>query len=129
MRTALVLCALLAGQAHAEPMSPDTFDSLSTGRTLYFSDGARSVGAEQYLGNRKVRWMFTDGECSDGFWYEDNSALCFVYEHEPTAQCWLMDETDGTISARRSEFADPTPLFVERMDDQPLACAGPDLGV
>ena len=130
MRAGLVLAvALVAAPARAEPISPSEFEALSQGRTLYFVDQSQGFGAEQYFPNRRVRWMYRDGECTDGYWYPLGQQLCFVYDHAPDPQCWLMTREGGQISARRAEYEDTTPIFVDRIDDRPLACAGPDLGV
>lgn len=124
-----ILLFCWSGAALAQPISPNEFDALSQGRTLYFRDGVQGFGAEQYFDNRRVRWMYADGTCTDGFWYAEGDALCFVYEHAPDPQCWLMDRLNDQISARRSEYEDNSPIVVERIDDKPLSCPGPDLGV
>ena len=129
MKILTVIVCALASPVVCKPMTPAEFEQLSTGMTLYFSDAHQGYGAEQYFENRRVRWMFADGHCTDGYWYPHNDAMCFVYEHEPQPQCWLMDIRSGKITARRTEYEDTSPITVERIDDNPLSCAGPDLGV
>ena len=129
MKVLTVMVWTMAGLVGCEPITPDEFEQLSTGRTFYFRDTNQRYGAEQYFENRRVRWMFADGHCTDGYWYTQNDAMCFVYEHEPQPQCWLMETKGGEITARRTEFEDMSPITVDRIDDKPLSCAGPDLGV
>lgn len=127
---ATALCLLALGQsAAAQSVSPAEFEALSEGRTIYFRDQSQGFGAEQYFANRRVRWMYADGQCTDGYWYPQGPQLCFIYDHAPDPQCWLMNRDGDQISARRAEFDDTTPLVIERIDDRPLPCAGPDLGV
>ena len=129
MRPTPFLLLILAWPAHAQVITPEDFEALSTGKTLYFRDETNGVGAEQYFDNRRVRWMFADGTCTDGYWYAQAGTLCFVYDDAPGPQCWIMTRDEGKISARRAEFNDTSPIVVERIDEKPLACAGPDLGV
>ncbi len=113
-----------------QAMSPEAFSALTTGKTLYFSQNGRFYGAEQYLPNNRVRWQYPDGECTDGSWQGSGTTLCFEYEDVPGgAQCWKMWDEAGQLLARRADNPDDIPIQLERQDELPLPCAGPDLGV
>ena len=83
---------MLSTPVQAEPMSGAEFDAYTKGKTLYFGRGGAPYGAEVYLDNRRLRWSFLDGECKDGYWYEEApSSICFVYEDRPEPQCWSFE--------------------------------------
>ena len=126
----LVLFALLASPAWGQtPLSVEEFKRLSDGKTLYFSRAGRFYGAEQYLQNNRTRWQYADGQCTEGRWFGEGNALCFEYEDVPEAQCWIMWEEGGDLLARPLEAPQTVPIELERKDEFPLPCAGPDLGV
>lgn len=132
IRVVALVLAVVAGivaPARAEPVSPSEFEALTAGRTLYFRDSLGRFGAEQYRADRKVRWMYADGQCTDGYWYPAGNALCFVYDIDPQPQCWRLTREDGNLRARLVETPQSFGLLVERIDDAPLSCAGPDVGV
>lgn len=111
------------------PMSPSQFQDFSEGKTLYFSQSGRFYGAEQYLKNKRVRWQYPNGECTEGHWYGDGTSLCFQYDDVEGTQCWIMWDDAGQILARHAEDPADIPIELERKDELPLPCAGPDLGV
>ncbi|MCU0899418.1 MAG: hypothetical protein MUC82_02860 [Cypionkella sp.] len=116
----------------AEPPVPLTgaeFEAYTTGKTLTFSQSGEIYGAEEYLPGRKVRWAFTGDICRDGSWYEDAGNICFVYEHDPTAQCWTFWREDGRLTGLFIGNAPGTELSEVAQSPDPLPCAGPDLGV
>lgn len=110
-------------------MSPDTFQSLSLGKTLYFSQAGEFYGAEQYFKGNRVRWQYPNGECTEGSWFGVGNTLCFEYDGVAGAQCWIMWDEKGQLLARRSDVENDLPIQLERKDELPLPCAGPDLGV
>jgi len=126
----LALIAVLALPAHAQDgMSPEAFRSLTEGKTLYFSQEGRFYGAEQYLKNNRVRWQYPNGECTEGQWYGQGNQLCFQYEDVIGAQCWIMWDEGGQLLARHADDPADIPIELDRKDELPLPCAGPDLGV
>lgn len=133
MRPALTaLClAVAAGAAAAEtPMTAAEFEAYVTGRTVYYaSRGEAAYGAEQYLPDRRVIWTFLDGECAEGFWYEEDGLICFVYELDLVPQCWSFWRLDGGITARFENDPAATALYELSQSDEPLICQGSDLGV
>ncbi|MCX7644730.1 MAG: hypothetical protein N2Z62_05455 [Rhodobacteraceae bacterium] len=127
---AAVAAALAAsGAAAAERLTAGEFEAHVTGRTLYYSAGGGEYGAEQYLPGRRVIWTFLDGECSEGRWYEAEGLICFVYDFDPTPQCWSFWREDGRIAARFENDPAMTELYELRQSDQPLPCPGPEVGV
>jgi hypothetical protein len=127
--TALLLMLALPAQAAETPMSAEQFESYSTGRTLTFGFAGRPYGIEEYLPGREVIWQFVGEECRRGIWYQEAEQICFVYEHDPTPQCWTFFLTDRGLRAR---FAgDPPGMELVEVEQarQPLICPGPRTGV
>lgn len=132
MRPILPLIALIAALpawAADAPMTGAEFDAYSRGKTLTYAVGGTVYGAEQYLPGRRVVWAFSQQECRDGVWYEEDGQICFVYEHDPTPQCWQFFLDHGGLRARF--MADPPGADLIEVDQgtEPLICAGPDVGV
>ena len=130
MKSAILAFALTAAPVLAEtPMSAEAFEAYSTGKTLTFGELGRPYGAEQYLPNRRVRWSFLDGQCKEGQWFEDRGLICFVYDDDPTAQCWSFFETPNGLEARFENDPEDLTLYVAKESPEPLMCIGPDVGV
>jgi hypothetical protein len=131
MRPLLFSLLVLANQAMAGEgvMSAEEFDSYATGKTLTYSSAGQVYGAEQYLPGRRVRWAFKDDSCHEGRWYEDQGQICFVYDNEPVPQCWEFQQTEAGVTARFAGDEAGTELSELSSSTQPLACAGPDVGV
>lgn len=129
MRHVLAALLLTTLPAFAEtPMSAAEFDAYSVGKTLTYSMGGEIFGTEQYLPGRRVRWAFTKEECRDGYWYEEADLICFVYENDPTPQCWKFWEDGNGLNARYNNDPDGTELSEVEQINSPLICAGPDVG-
>lgn len=127
----VTLCATSAG---AEPMSASDFERYTNGKTLFFSRGGAAYGAERYLENRRVQWSFLDGVCQDGQWYPQGDQICFVYEANPTPQCWRFYETTDGLAAEfvDDSAADPSPrerLYEAQDATAEMVCLGPKVGV
>lgn len=135
MRTlaaALLAGLALGGTARAEDiLNAESFQDMSEGLTLRFSQGGAVYGAEQYLEDRRVIWQYSDGSCVEGYWYPQDDTLCFVYEDAPAPQCWLFSHRGGDFFARVAGVAagDPSELRLANKTPAPLACDGPDIGV
>lgn len=128
--TALVLA--IASPVLAEDLlSAESFEDMSEGLTLRFSQGGTVYGAEQYLEDRKVIWQYSDGSCVNGFWYPQGDTLCFVYDDAPGPQCWLFSRRGNDFFARvaGASAGDPSELRLASKTPAPLACDGPDIGV
>lgn len=113
----------------ADPLTAEEFDAYSLGKTLTYSQFGKVFGAEQYLPNRRVRWAFSGAQCHDGYWYEEAGLICFVYEHDPTAQCWTFWQDASGLSARYAGDPEGAALSEVESATTPLICAGPDVGV
>ncbi len=132
---ALAVLMLSALPARADgPVDGDAFEAMAEGHTLYFRQGTGApleYGAEQYFDGRRARWRYADGECTDGIWWEEDGLICFAYETSPAPQCWHFEERGGRFRARLADVppGDASELLLDRIDDEPLDCPGPDTGV
>ena len=128
---ALILSLLFVTPAWGEtPLSGDEFEALVQGKTLTFSVGDAPYGVEYYAPNRRVIWSFTDGDCVNGEWFEQQTQsgpnICFVYENSSEQQCLQVFDIDGKI---RADFMNTlgTTILYEAIEAEPLVCGG--LGV
>ncbi len=129
--TRLILIAAIctsALAAHAQ-MSAEEFDAYTRGHTFYYGAGGAPYGGEEYLDNRRVRWSFLDGECQDGYWYEEGELICFVYENNPDPQCWTFQRSDDGLIARFAGEPAMSELYEVERSSEPLMCLGPTPGV
>ncbi|WP_116599160.1 hypothetical protein [Primorskyibacter marinus] len=124
---ALAVCPGIAASQSA--MSAAEFESYVQGKTLYFGYDGEAYGVERYLGNRRVQWSFLDGQCKDGFWYEEADQICFVYDDTPDPQCWTFYQEPGGLRAIFENDPDATTLYEAQQDDDPMLCLGPEVGV
>ncbi|MEM9198375.1 MAG: hypothetical protein AAGD12_11060 [Pseudomonadota bacterium] len=128
------LCAALltAAPLRAEPeiLDGDAFRALAEGHTLWFEQGGRPFGVEQYLEGDRTLWRPEGGPCEEGIWFESNGTICFLYDNGLGPQCWIVTRRGGEIFAR--SVGDPDGLAELRMSDrstETLGCPGPSLGV
>lgn len=127
---AFLLCFLpFAALAADRPMTAEEFERITTGKTFNYASGGVAYGAEEYLENRRVRWTFLDGECSEGEWYASGEQICFVYDNIPNPQCWYFYDRGGQLAARFVGQSETTDLFETARRDEPLMCLGPRIGV
>ena len=138
IKTALCIAALLVPAqlaadeltSSSRPMTAAEFEAYTTGKTLtYAHKGATPYGAEAYLPGRRVEWAFDGGECKTGQWFEDLGLICFVYEDNPTAQCWSFFQTPQGLTAQFENEENASPLYEIEQSDEPLFCPGPQVGV
>ena len=127
------LLALTAPAAAQTVMTPGEYEALAEGRTLHFTHRGRPFGAEQYFPGRRSLWRFADGTCTPGSWHAEGDDVCFTYEPDAPALCWRFERHGARISATLlPNAADPAPdlrLDLGRIDDAPLPCPAPDLGM
>ena len=130
MRRAILALCRLCGPVAAQqtPMTASEFESYATGKTLTYARDGAVWGTEQYLPGRRVIWAFTADECRDGTWYEDQGAICFVYEDD-LPQCWDFYLQANGLSARFLGDPESLPLSEVEQSDGPMPCMGPDVGV
>lgn len=134
LASTLALCltlspALLAAAEPPMAMTGAEFEAYTTGKTLTFSQHGEVYGAEQYLPGRNVRWAFKGDVCRNGSWYEQAGLICFVYDHDPGPQCWTFWRQDGRLTGLFIGDGSGSELSEVAQSPDPLACAGPDLGV
>lgn len=130
MKRILVALALLAGPLQAEtPMTAAEFEAYVTGQTLTYAENGVVYGIEEYLPDRRVRWAFSEDECKDGAWFEEDQAICFVYEDNPVPQCWTFYERAGGLAAKFENVDDGRELYEVARSPEPLFCPGPSIGV
>ncbi len=134
MRYLLLILGLVVGlntadRAGAEPMSAEAFDAYTRGKTLFYGTGGQAYGVERYLDGRRVIWSFLDGQCKDGYWYEDRGLICFVYDDHPDPQCWRFEQGGRGLIARFEDDPAATELYEAEDLDQEMVCYGPKVGV
>ncbi|MBI1416158.1 MAG: hypothetical protein GC146_02950 [Limimaricola sp.] len=107
-------------------MSAGAFEAYTTGRTItYAEQGATTYGREHYGPDRTVLWSDDGQTCTAGRWYPNGSRICFVYEDDPTPQCWIFFKTAKGLRALYQNHPGVGPLLEVPGPDAPLACAGP----
>ncbi len=129
MTRIFLLATLFAAPLAAEPMDGAAFDAYTKGKTLYFGSGGAPYGAEVYLEDRRVRWSFLDGECKDGYWYEEAGNICFVYEDRPEPQCWTFEQRGGGLLAQFQNEPGALSLYEAQDLGEEMLCLGPKIGV
>lgn len=117
---------LMAAEA---PLTGAEFDAYTQGKTLTYSSGSGVYGTEQYLPGNRVLWAFEGDICRHGQWYQDQDRICFTYEHDPTPQCWTFWQSEAGLVARFATDGPGSELTEVENATQPLACAGPEVGV
>jgi hypothetical protein len=130
-RLILPLCLTLLPHAvlgDETPLTGAQFGAYATGKTLTFSQGGNTYGTEQYLPGNRVLWAFEGDICRKGRWYAEADLICFVYDHDPSPQCWTFWQSDNGLNARFEGDAPGTELSEVARSPRPLQCAGPDVG-
>lgn len=122
--------AMIAGSTTAQSsMDATSFDRYTRGKTLFYGQNGAAYGAEIYLDNRRVMWSFLDGECKEGEWYEDAGQICFVYDDNPTPQCWTFEKEGEGLIARFGNVPGSTELYEAGDLGEEMICLGPRIGV
>jgi hypothetical protein len=128
-RLLVLLVPLAAAPLAAQEMTPQAFQAFSVGRTLHFTLNGAPFGAEQYFDGRRSLWRFADGTCQAGRWWDEGDRICFDYGESPS--CWrLRGQASGFAAALVERGAETGfVLELERTDQTPLPCPGPDVGM
>lgn len=126
---ALILCLITLPASAQDLLSAEEFDQYTRGKTLFYGRNGESYGAEIYHENRRVTWSFLDGECKEGEWYEANNLICFVYDDNPTPQCWSFARGSAGLIARFENNPATTQLYEARDKGDEMICLGPKIGV
>lgn len=128
-----ILAALLALAsalpAVSQSMNASEFEAYTTGKTLYYGQDGSAYGAEIYLQNRRVRWSFLDGECKEGYWYEQGPQICFVYEDRTDPQCWIFNRQSTGLMATFVGDPGGSELYEAQDLGEEMLCLGPKVGV
>ena len=134
MRFCLALCAALSGPAAAEtPMTGAEFQAhVGTNTFSYaYSNGVR--GTADYGPDRTLLWAFEGDDCISGKWFEDGDQLCFAFEDGRLSACWHFFKDNGRLRGQATYLGSGDLAEIEIFEvshtDQPLTCAGPDVGV
>lgn len=123
------ILVLAAAPALAEqPMTAEAFDALTLGRTMTWAEFGTVYGVEQYLPGRTVRWTALGGDCMTGHWYQDNTAICFLYEDDIAPDCWEITRSGVDLSARYTTNPPEAEPVIVTETTEPLACFGPKVG-
>lgn len=126
----MILLMVSAQTAAAQsPLSGADFDRYTRGKTLFYGVDGQAYGVERYLPNRRVIWSFLDGDCREGFWYEREGQICFLYEDRPDPQCWVFIESGGGLIAQFEGDPAATELYEAEDIGEEMICYGPDVGV
>lgn len=128
VRSLLALLLLSQAALAAQPMSGGEFEAYTTGKTLTYAEGGQPYGVERYLPGRRVVWAFVGDECRYGTWYEAEGQICFVYENEADAQCWIFQQTGAGLRAHFVGDPQGSTLVEVEEDPDALKCPGPDVG-
>ncbi len=131
MRSAFLLAFLatpLAAQDLTPGLSAQDFDAYVRGKTLTWSLGAQVWGVEEYLPRRQVQWANQPGTCQLGHWYEDKGQICFLYEGDAGAACWIFRRTAAGLTADFQGATGTLHLSETSQSDQGLPCPGPEVG-
>lgn len=132
LKTALASSLMLLAADFAvanDTMNGKAFDDYTRGKTLFYGHDGTTYGAEIYLDNRRVRWSLLDGQCKDGYWYEQAGQICFVYEDDPSPRCWGFTKQDGKLTALFANVPGATRFQATEHSGAELACLAPNLGV
>lgn len=128
MRLAFLL-ALAGSAASAETlMTPQEFETWSTGHTLDYAIGGEIYGSEMHLPGRRTLDADTGGPCHEGSWFPSGDEICFVYEISPGPHCWRFWRDGDRVRAEIIGNPD-APFSDVTIAAGPLACPGPDVGV
>ena len=130
MKRVLLLFSLLAAPLWAQsPMTAAEFEAYAEGKTLFFAADGQRYGVEEYLPDRRVRWSFLDGQCKEGYWYEDNQQICFVYEESDGPQCWSFFLGSRGLTATFENRPGGRTLYEIESTGEDMLCLGPEVGV
>lgn len=126
----ILMCWAATSPQAADTLSADAFDTYTRGKTLFYGQGGRAYGVERYLDDRRVIWSFLDGNCKNGFWYEEAGKICFLYEDRPQdPQCWTFQRSPDGLIARFENESRQTELYEAQDLEEEMICYGPDVGV
>ncbi len=111
------------------PLTGEEFDARTLGKTIHYDSMGAPYGVEEYLPDRKVKWIFSEGKCKMGEWYQAGNQICFEYDDDQEVQCWIFaDQPQGLMAWFKGNLAD-APLISKTETTTPLDCEMIDFGV
>jgi hypothetical protein len=133
MRLALILSAWPAIASAQTPLTGAEFQS-HIGQDTFsyrYSNGVR--GTADYGPDRRLLWAFEDDRCFEGYWFDEGNQICFAYADGTLSACWHFFKDEGRLRGEATFLSSGSSLDLEIHEvshsDQPLRCAGPDVGV
>lgn len=118
--------------AKAQDMSPAEFEAMIEGTTTYYTQGTEYRGIERHQRDRRVLLRTEDGACYVGHWYARGNDICYVYDENPGPHCWKIYRRGGVLYAGLVDLEpgdEPQEIAFAEINDDPIDCPGPDLGV
>ena len=117
-----------AGQAQTL-MTSDEYEAWSMGQTLDYAIDGAVYGSERHLPGRKTLDAGLGEPCTEGLWFAQGDAICFVYAAHDATHCWhFWREGDQVLAKPVGEDPGAAPREVTVSPTQ-LSCPGPDVGV
>lgn len=119
-----VICTTLGGAAFAgaddDPISPDAWRALTTGKTLYYYKDGALFGREYYRNDKgDVVFRFPNGVCAEGQWAYADGEYCFAFG--PELYCFQHVKRGDDIVV--IDVDDGDEQTVERIAErEPLSC-------
>lgn len=132
MKYIIVLFAICAGAAQAQPLTGKEFDTLSRGTTMHFTENGVFYGSEQFFSDQRTVWRADDGRCVNGKWTYEEPAICFRYDDGSGPSCWVIEGDANALSVTsttRQEGRPPLLLMLSGQDRSEILCTGPLFGV
>lgn len=123
--SSLIAAGLLAaGAAHSgadEPIPPEAWRALTTGKTLYYYKDGELFGREYYMNDKgDVIFRFPNGACAEGRWAFAEEKYCFAFAGE--LHCFRHVKRGDAIVVIGEE--DGEEQTVERIvEKEPLSCS------
>lgn len=133
MRLALILAAWPAVATAETPLTGAEFQAHIGQNTIsyLYSNGVR--GTADYGPDRTLLWAFEDSDCFEGSWFDRGNEICFAFADGTLSACWHFFKDDERLRGKATFLSSGSPLDLEIREvshtDQPLRCAGPDVGV
>lgn len=116
----LILAAGAAAAGADEPIPPDAWKALTTGKTLYYYKDGALYGREYYANDEgDVIFRFPNGACAEGRWAFADGQYCFAFAGE--LHCFRHVKRGSEIVVIGE--ADGEEQTVERIvEREPLSC-------
>ena len=90
-------------------------------------------GRQAPFGTRKDVAGYTLSPAIALAWFEDGDQLCFAFEDGRLSACWHFFKDNGRLRGQATYLGSSDLAEIEIFEvshtDQPLTCAGPDVGV